>query len=247
MSAAVRTFLGKFPFAHDASSVSIMDGADEGAFQWLTINYLLGNLGKEIRATVAAIDLGGGSVQLAHAVRTQTHFHAPKSSAKKGACPSPQPSHPPSPSSSLTPMYPPCPSVSAPQISDVRAAKAPAGYVRPLHGNGRVYDVYVHSYLGYGLMAGRAAVLALAGGKAQACVTAPGGINYSYRRARGGSAAFASRAAEHDEFPTAPGRGGYVCLHRAVLSAEPHFPSPLPCSAARPSAHAHPPAASPTW
>lgn len=46
-----------------------MDGADEGAFQWLTINYLLGNLGKDLRSTVAAIDLGGGSVQLAHAVR----------------------------------------------------------------------------------------------------------------------------------------------------------------------------------
>ena len=37
--------LGDYPFKFDpAASVSIMDGADEGAFQWLTMNYLLGNL-----------------------------------------------------------------------------------------------------------------------------------------------------------------------------------------------------------
>jgi len=43
-------------------------GADEGAFAWLTLNYLLGNLGKGEARTMAAIDLGGGSVQQAYAL-----------------------------------------------------------------------------------------------------------------------------------------------------------------------------------
>ena len=64
--------LGEYPFKFDDSSVSIMDGADEGAYQWLTMNYLLGNLADADSNgdvhTVAAVDLGGGSVQLAYQV-----------------------------------------------------------------------------------------------------------------------------------------------------------------------------------
>ena len=43
--------------------VKILTGTDEGGFAWLTLNYLLGRLGKDPTETVAAIDLGGGSVQ----------------------------------------------------------------------------------------------------------------------------------------------------------------------------------------
>jgi apyrase len=107
-----------YPFSVDpAAGVTILDGADEGAFAWLTLNYLLGHLGKDPASTVAAIDLGGGSVQHAYALAPGT------------------------------------------------ASAAPPGYVRALAAPGRAYDVYVHSYLGYGLMAARDAVLAAHGEK----------------------------------------------------------------------------------
>ncbi|KAL3145004.1 hypothetical protein ABBQ32_003506 [Trebouxia sp. C0010 RCD-2024] len=111
---AVRSYLAKSPFELDPDTgVTILDGSDEGAFAWLTLNYLLGFLGKDGAETMAAIDLGGGSVQEAFA------------------------------------------------LTDAQAKAAPDPlYVTPLKGGGRTYSVYVHSYLGYGLMAGRAAVLA---------------------------------------------------------------------------------------
>lgn len=54
-----------------------MDGAHEGAFAWLTLNYLLGNLDKGPADTVAAIDLGGGSVQEAFALPVDAAADAP--------------------------------------------------------------------------------------------------------------------------------------------------------------------------
>jgi len=104
------------------AAVSIMDGAHEGAYAWLTLNYLLGRVGKGAGAVgtadgpVAAIDLGGGSVQEAFA------------------------------------------------LGPIEAAAAPEGYVTRLSAGGATYDVYVHSYLGYGLMAARAKVIEAHGG-----------------------------------------------------------------------------------
>ena len=65
---AARDALTASSFAVADDAVSIMDGADEGAYQWVTINYLLGRLGKPVSHTVAAVDLGGGSVQMAYAL-----------------------------------------------------------------------------------------------------------------------------------------------------------------------------------
>ena len=53
-------------------------GSDEGAFAWLTLNYLLGKLGQPESDTVAAIDLGGGSVQQAFALTKEEAKAAPE-------------------------------------------------------------------------------------------------------------------------------------------------------------------------
>mmetsp|Transcript_4097 Transcript_4097/g.9548 ORF Transcript_4097/g.9548 Transcript_4097/m.9548 type:complete len:465 (+) Transcript_4097:52-1446(+) len=108
---AVRAYLQTFPFKMAPDAVSILDGIEEGAYAWLTLNYLLGKLGKGPEATVAAIDLGGGSVQEAFA------------------------------------------------MTEAEAKHAPPYYTIKLRGGTSEYSVYVHSYLGYGLMAGRAKII----------------------------------------------------------------------------------------
>ncbi|KAG0323140.1 Guanosine-diphosphatase [Dissophora globulifera] len=82
--AAVRERLQSiYPFpVIDEQGVAVMDGADEGVFAWVTVNYLLDRLNSlEKKATVAILDLGGASTQVVfepqivdgHSVAQGTH------------------------------------------------------------------------------------------------------------------------------------------------------------------------------
>jgi guanosine-diphosphatase len=58
----------KYPFpvvSQEEGGVSIMGGADEGVYAWVTVNYLLGKIGGPDHSETAAVfDLGGGSTQI---------------------------------------------------------------------------------------------------------------------------------------------------------------------------------------
>eukprot|EP01024_Parvocaulis_polyphysoides_P014653 TRINITY_DN1611_c1_g5_i2.p1 TRINITY_DN1611_c1_g5~~TRINITY_DN1611_c1_g5_i2.p1 ORF type:complete len:458 (-),score=70.89 TRINITY_DN1611_c1_g5_i2:184-1557(-) len=126
----VKQKLGDTGLQVPADGVEIMEGQDEGAFAWLTLNYLLGTLGGS--STVAAIDLGGGSVQQAFSV------------------------------------------------DDESAQKAPEGYIKIVSYGINKYNVYVHSYLNFGLMAGRAEVLKGLSDSGSSCLLADASGSYKY-------------------------------------------------------------------
>ncbi|KAI8053437.1 nucleoside phosphatase GDA1/CD39, partial [Syncephalis plumigaleata] len=56
----------RVPFSFDsANNAQVIPGEDEGAFGWISVNTLLGNLkSSDVRNTVAALDLGGASTQI---------------------------------------------------------------------------------------------------------------------------------------------------------------------------------------
>lgn len=135
---AVRDFLKKSSLKSQADWVTVLDGNQEGAYQWVTINYLLGNLGKKYSSTVGVVDLGGGSVQMAYA------------------------------------------------ISDSEAAKAPKisngeeSYVQKMYLKGQNYNLYVHSYLRYGLLAARAEILKAGEESGNPCILSGYDGSYKY-------------------------------------------------------------------
>lgn len=83
---AVRDFLKeKSSLKTKPDWVRVLDGTQEGSFQWVTINYLLGNLGEKYPDTVGVVDLGGGSVQMAYAISEKDAAKAPKISSGEDA------------------------------------------------------------------------------------------------------------------------------------------------------------------
>jgi apyrase len=134
----VTTLLENSAFKFKPEWVSIIDGTQEGSYQWVTVNYLLNRLGKPFDKAVGIVDLGGGSVQMAYAISDDDFSSAPK---PKG--------------------------------------KDQAAYVRKMELMGASYNLYVHSYLNYGLLAARAEVLKLVG-EADSCPCLGAGHEGSY-------------------------------------------------------------------
>ncbi|XP_071710858.1 apyrase 2-like [Rutidosis leptorrhynchoides] len=76
---AVKDFLKvKSSLKSNDDWVTVLDGTQEGAYQWVTINYLLKKLGKKYSQTVGVVDLGGGSVQMAYAISEADAAKAPR-------------------------------------------------------------------------------------------------------------------------------------------------------------------------
>ncbi|CAM6099657.1 unnamed protein product [Calypogeia fissa] len=115
----VRQLLHNSGFKFQDNWVSILDGANEGTYQWITVNYLLGNLRKPFEETVGVVDLGGGSVQMSYAVSEEASTKAPKPLEDR------------------------------------------TSYIVQLQLLGQEFNLYVYSYLRYGLYAVRSEILKL--------------------------------------------------------------------------------------
>ena len=88
---AVRARLGGVDFLVPDDGVTLLDGADEGAYGWIAVNYLLDRLdrsegvGDAGADTVAVADLGGGSAQITYAVDPSVAEDAPEGYVRAAA------------------------------------------------------------------------------------------------------------------------------------------------------------------
>ncbi|KAG7466411.1 hypothetical protein MATL_G00164590 [Megalops atlanticus] len=76
----VQDVFDESPFLVTNSSVSIMNGTNEGVLAWVTVNFLTGHLYTHTRKTVGILDLGGGSTQITFLPKSKkTVYSAPPS------------------------------------------------------------------------------------------------------------------------------------------------------------------------
>lgn len=138
----VRMIFARSNFRFQPEWVNIIDGTQEGSYQWVTINYLHGNLGKQYENTVGIVDLGGGSVQMAYAISDEEYNNAPKPGRD--------------------------------EVASVQRIKL----------LGMTYNLYVHSYLHYGLLALRAEVFKQTNETTCPCIAKDYNGPYTYSGAR---------------------------------------------------------------
>ncbi|PKI40301.1 probable apyrase 6 [Punica granatum] len=67
-----RQVLRKSRFLFKDEWVREIQGGDEGVYAWIAVNYVLGSLRGEPRDTTGVIELGGGNLQVAYALRDAT-------------------------------------------------------------------------------------------------------------------------------------------------------------------------------